>query len=170
MVRNKDKTKTPSPILPLLLMIKFSPSFSIPTPWKWHRGELQSVHDGSSLLLSPTHTFPLLQYGVPPHKIQSFMNCFCVGSPQAPETCSWQETCSCVGSSPWAAAPAKILLWRELLTAEGSFRISPPAAVWGSQQAALWIPDPLWSSTDTLLCSSALPPSLPLAFTGLFLT
>lgn len=85
MVRNKDKTKTPSPILPLLLMIKFSPSFSIPAPSKWHRGELQSVHDGSSLLLSPTHTFPLLQYRVPPHKIQSFMNCSCVGSPRAPE-------------------------------------------------------------------------------------
>lgn len=63
-----------------------------------------------------------------------------------------------VDSSPWAAAPARILLWCEVFTDGGLFRISPPSTVWGFQWAALWIPDPLWSSTATPVCSSALPP------------
>lgn len=173
MVRNKDKTKTPSLILPLLLMIKFSPSLLIPAPhWKWHRGGLQWAHDESSLLLSPTHTFPLLQYGVPPHKIQSSWTAPVCVPHSLQKTCPWQKTCSRVGSSPWAAAPAKTLLRCEPFTAGGSFRIPPPLHT-SSVGFLVGCTVDAWlhcSPLHLLICSSALPPSLSLVFTELFLT
>lgn len=114
---------------------------------QWGRVTQWSVHNGSSLLLLPTHPFSLLQYEVPPYKIQSFINSSCMGSPRAAASVRkpapvWSPlhrlqllpgVCSGVGSSQAAAA----------------FSTSPPAAVWDSPWAAVQVSAPPWSSTAT---------------------
>lgn len=168
MVRNKDRTRTPSPILSLLLMIKFSPSLSI-TLLENGTEEVynQSMTDPlSSFLLLTLFLFSSIEPLPTRYSLHKLLLC---GFPTGSRKPVPDRKRSYMGSSPWAAAPAKILLWHELFRAGGSFRISPPATIWGSQWAALWIPDPLWSSTATLLCSTALLPPLPLVCTEQFL-
>lgn len=169
MVRNKDKTKTPSPILLLLLMIKFSPSLSIPPFENGAEGGY------NQLMMHPLCSFLLL----------TLSPCFSMES--LPTRYSLNNLLLCgflTGSRKpvpdrkpvptWALSHGLQLLPRfccdvsspQLEILSGYLHLPQYGVISGLCCGCLIHCGP----SELLSCSSALPLSLPLVFTGLFLT
>ena len=106
--------------------------------------ELWSVCNDLSLPLLPLHTVPLLQHVVtstwysPLRTAPLWILSTLLQEQTAPHTghSFCQKPCSCVGTSPQGASPARSLLQSRVSRGHGLLRVHPSAPTWGPPWAA----------------------------------
>lgn len=157
-MRNKNKFGKKKPIIsPPFLSSQGStslPTLLTPAPqvvqWDGERGQLQAVHKTSSMLFLPPHTLPLLSHkGFPIEDSSSWTSPTLVLPTGWLVWCGsccgvlslvtgsqvWQQTFSCVVSSPGSVIPGRrSSIGPLLLTA--AFKDYSPVQMWGCLQAA----------------------------------